>query len=421
VSAARPPDFEPLASADPVPGDPDEIAMLGRRYADTAAEIAQQAANLRKLATAAPGGWKGQAGTVFHTRAADLATRISRAHGRYAAAGNALQRCAGPMSDAQQRAYSAVWQAKSAQQQMSANAPGPPRPAGGPPLTDQQRAQERAHQAAYDGAQVALSRARRDLDDAVGDYHSCASRAARQITATIEHDGLKDSWWDRNFGTLKMIFRIIGAVVLLLVVVGLIIACPWTAPLLLALGLAADTVGTLGTLITATIVIGSAAQLAFDSTAAATGKESWAGVALDLVGLAMLGYGEAVGAAVRSVAGGAAETGAAVAGARAGRAAMGAGCAACCTRSPAEARPRRPRSAGWAPVTGSRRRSRPRPAPGRAWPPRSRRRRRGRRGSYGPWTPRSRRTSPSSTSWTAMLRAYSGSRSREPSPTASPG
>lgn len=65
MSAARPPDFEPLASADPVPGDPDEIAMLGRRYADTAAEIAQQAANLRKLATAAPGGWKGQAGTVF--------------------------------------------------------------------------------------------------------------------------------------------------------------------------------------------------------------------------------------------------------------------------------------------------------------------------------------------------------------------
>jgi hypothetical protein len=60
VSVAQPPDFEPLASGNPVPGDPDEITRLGRRYSDTAAEIARQAANLRKLATAAPGGWKGR-------------------------------------------------------------------------------------------------------------------------------------------------------------------------------------------------------------------------------------------------------------------------------------------------------------------------------------------------------------------------
>jgi hypothetical protein len=36
---ARPPDFEPLASSDPVPGNTDEIVALGRRYTDTAAEI----------------------------------------------------------------------------------------------------------------------------------------------------------------------------------------------------------------------------------------------------------------------------------------------------------------------------------------------------------------------------------------------
>jgi uncharacterized protein YukE len=169
VSAGRPPDFEPLASGDPVPGDPQEIAMLGRRYADTAAEIARQAANLRKLATAAPGGWKGKAGTVFHSHAADLATRISKAHERYATAGKALQACAGPMDDAQQRAYAAVWQAKAAQQQMTANAPGPPRPPGSPPLTDVQKAQQRARQAAYDDAQSSLAQATRRFDEAVSD------------------------------------------------------------------------------------------------------------------------------------------------------------------------------------------------------------------------------------------------------------
>ncbi|HEX5292778.1 MAG TPA: hypothetical protein VFX25_28240, partial [Streptosporangiaceae bacterium] len=67
MSVARPPDFEPLADSDPVPGDPDEISRLGRRYADTAAEIARQAGNLHKLASATPDGWEGLAGPVFRS------------------------------------------------------------------------------------------------------------------------------------------------------------------------------------------------------------------------------------------------------------------------------------------------------------------------------------------------------------------
>ena len=235
MSAARPPDFEPLASGNPVPGDPDEITMLGRRYTDTAAEIARQAANLRKLATAAPGGWKGQAGTVFHSHAADLATRISKAHDRYAAAGKALHDCAGPMQDAQQRAYAAVWQAKSAQQQMAANTPGPPRPPGSPPLTDEQKAQQRTQQAAYGDAQTSLAQATRNFDDAVSDYRSAAARAARQIGSAISHDGLKDSWWDRNFGWISAVFKIIAIVVVVLAVVALLLAMPWSAALIAAM------------------------------------------------------------------------------------------------------------------------------------------------------------------------------------------
>ena len=48
---------------------------------------------------------------MFHSHAADLATRISKAHDRYAATGQALHDCAEQMQDAQQRAYAAVWQA----------------------------------------------------------------------------------------------------------------------------------------------------------------------------------------------------------------------------------------------------------------------------------------------------------------------
>ena len=47
---ARPPDFEPLASSDPVPADIDETAALGRRYTDTAAEIEEHTSELQSPA-----------------------------------------------------------------------------------------------------------------------------------------------------------------------------------------------------------------------------------------------------------------------------------------------------------------------------------------------------------------------------------
>jgi uncharacterized protein YukE len=106
---------------DPVPGDVGEIARLGKRYSDTAAEIARQAGNLRRLASGTPEGWKSKAGTVFASHASDLATRISQARERYEIAGRALTASVEPMYDGQERAYAAVWEAKDAQEQMTAN------------------------------------------------------------------------------------------------------------------------------------------------------------------------------------------------------------------------------------------------------------------------------------------------------------
>jgi uncharacterized protein YukE len=111
-----------------VPGDRDRVAVIARRYRDTAAEIAQQAANLRTLSQQAAGGWKGKAGKVFSSHASDLADRISKAQGRYAATGDALNGWVRPLSDAQDEVYQAVWDAKAAQKQMTANAPPPGQP-----------------------------------------------------------------------------------------------------------------------------------------------------------------------------------------------------------------------------------------------------------------------------------------------------
>ena len=235
---ARPPDFEPLAGSDPVPGEPGTVAALGRRYAQTAQEITQQSASLRKLAGSASAGWKGKSGTVFAAKAEDLAARISRAQARYEAAAQALARCAAPVDDARQRAYAAVWAAKDAEQRMAANAPpaaaltgaSAAAPATGPAPADTPAS--RARSIRYDDASHDLSTARRQFGTAVADYHDAAGAAARAITTEIGRDGLKDSWWDAHFGWVARFFEVVAVAVLVLAVVAIILACPFSAALL---------------------------------------------------------------------------------------------------------------------------------------------------------------------------------------------
>jgi len=306
----KPPDFEPLAGSDPVPGEPDMIAALGRRYAQTAYEIQQQAANLRKLAGGASAGWKGQSGTVFAAKAEDLAARISRAHARYATAAQALARCATPMADAQQRAYAAVWKAKDAEQRMTANAPASQAALAHDPAS-------RAAALRHDEATRDLTVARGQFITAVEDYNTAAGAAARMITAEIGSDGLKDSWWDAHFGWFSGFFKIVAVTVLVLAVVAIILVCPFSAALL---GAAAVEVGT--TTIGWTLFGLTALQAAFDGTAMATGKESWTAFAWDLTALATFGTGKAAEAGVAWLAENSGEVGKAVAARRAGADAM---------------------------------------------------------------------------------------------------
>jgi uncharacterized protein YukE len=321
---AKPPDFEPLAGSDPVPGNTDEISALGKRYTDTATEIAQEAASLQKLASQAPDGWKGQAGTVFASKASDLATRIVAAKERYADTGGALTACANPMYEAQQQAYQAVWQAKDAQQQMTANAPGPPRPPGSKPLTKDQQQAEQTRQDNFSSASGSLSTARTNFDNAVSDYSNAVNRAVNAINNAINNDGLKDSWWDRNFGWISKVFTYIAIAVIVLAVVALIIACPFSAPLLAMIGISAEAAATIGTVLGWTLFAITALQAAFDGYAAATGKESWLAFGLDVFALVTFGFGKYAEVLGKGVVEGAEGTAKVVAGNRAASEAMSA-------------------------------------------------------------------------------------------------
>ena len=327
---SRPADFEPLAGLDPVPADTEEIAALGRRYTDTAAEIKAQAAKLTKLASNTIDGWTGQAAKVFQSHAADLATRISRAQERYGVAGQALSQCAGSMQAAQQDAYAAVWKAKAAQEQMTSSLPLPPPLAGGPPPTADEISAARRRQASYEEASTSLAQARRQFDTAVGEYQAAARRAARAIEAEISHDGLKDSWWDRNFGWISEVMTIVAVVVAVLAIVALLLICPWTAVFIAeflsgALGLfgaeavTATAVASFGSTLGYLVAGLTAVSAIYDGIAAGTGKESWTSFWIDIASLAAFGTGEGAGAFMRVLADGAEDAGKAVAAGRAGR------------------------------------------------------------------------------------------------------
>lgn len=84
----RPGDWQPLADADPVPGDPYDVAGLGRRFRATADLIASASQRLKTMCT--DEFLDSDAGAAFRQRSDDTAGKLTKAYARYAAAATAL-------------------------------------------------------------------------------------------------------------------------------------------------------------------------------------------------------------------------------------------------------------------------------------------------------------------------------------------
>jgi hypothetical protein len=115
---SRPADWTPLAAADPVPGDPVEVALTGAALTQVADQISADVAWLRSLCTAQF--WDSDAGEAFQGQVDDAATKLARAHERYLAAGQALGSSvtgpgyAGALDQAQALSLRALTQAQDA-------------------------------------------------------------------------------------------------------------------------------------------------------------------------------------------------------------------------------------------------------------------------------------------------------------------
>jgi hypothetical protein len=285
-----------LAGEDPVPGDPDQVERIAKRYSDMAEELTRQAGNLRKLATTE--GWDADAGRTFAESAGDLAGKLAKTHGRYAAVASSLKAWAPELHHAQQQADDALIKAKQAQATIDANKPPDQPPAGHAgqtdhPPTPEEVAADRRRQTAYDDGIGSLEAARKQLHDATDhrDYH--AGRAGHAIRDAIDDDGLKDSRWDKFKNWVHEHAKDIKAIA---------DVCSWIATALSVVAIVISFIPVLNFLTPVLLLaagIFTGVALICHTLLALSGDGSWVDVGLDVFAIATLGYGRAASAGLK--------------------------------------------------------------------------------------------------------------------------
>jgi hypothetical protein len=322
---SRPVDWAPLASADPVPGDPVEVALTGGRLMQVAEQISADVTWLRSLCTAQF--WDSDAGRAFEGQVDNAATKLAKAHERYLTAGEALgsglsSGYAGALEQAQALSLQALSQGQQAWSMMRTQlaavevagkgfvpyesapltlSPGLPMldssgnpalmitPAGG-------GAELRAAVSRYNASALEYRTANGWLAEAIAMRDEAAARAAAAIRAALGADGLQDQTggWHDFFSAIDGAFgfaeqhwaQVVGDIATVcswiasvLGVLALIFAfiCPALAAVLEGLALTLTEVATICDLVLAIF-----------------GKGSWMAVGIDLLSLATFGWGRSL-------------------------------------------------------------------------------------------------------------------------------
>ena len=315
----RPADWQPLADADPVPGDPYDVAGLGRQFRATAELIASASQRLKTMCT--DEFWDSDAGAAFRQRSDDTAGKLSKAYARYDAAAAALgtdpgdaspstparPNYAGSLEEAQAqsaRALPAAQDAAATQRAVMSQLQAYPQILAPDSLVPD--GSGRLRPALLDPPEVLALK--RHYNAAAGDLASAAAMLARAmqlrdaaaanasglIASVIDSDGLGDSWWDHvtsfideHAALLSTISAIAGWVATACGTLALVVG--WIPVVGQALA------AVLGTVALAASVV----ALISDVLLEIGGKGSWADIALDVIAVASFGLGRAAAGALR--------------------------------------------------------------------------------------------------------------------------
>ncbi|MFF8458760.1 putative T7SS-secreted protein [Streptomyces albidoflavus] len=292
-------------SSDPVPGDPEDVARLGRELRRTADAIEKQAGEIKALASVEA--WKSKTAEEYRDQAKGASDKLRKAFRRYDEASRALgttvdadvcsNQYASELARAQKMADKALSDAETADEDRrtakSALAAQPDDTPKDDPAT-------KRHEKAEENADSALKAAKDAVDAAKSIRDAAAKRAADAIHDVIEDDGLKDGWKDKfqnwvheNSGWLKEISKWAGRIALAAGVLAL--AVGWI-PVIGQIAAAA---------LNAVALLASVTALAVDLVLYLGGEGSLKAVLLDAVGVATFGLGRAAIAGGKAVAAGA--------------------------------------------------------------------------------------------------------------------
>lgn len=264
--------WQPLGwDTDPVPGDPEVITEEARLLASVAEQINGQIDALKKISSDQTN--FGKTADAIRSSASDLVGTLQVVAERYQRVSSALTGWVGELEQAQSMSIRALDQAEAPYAQLNQVVA---LPSGGNLTAAQQQGIEKYH-AAMQRAQGAVDDAKALLNQAISLRDQQGGYYASKINGAAD-DALRDSRWDKfkswvsdNAGWLKKLAKVLGDIVAVLALVCLLI--PGVDLLLIA------------------AIALTAMLLVVHTMLAATGNGSWLDVAIDVIGIATLGYG----------------------------------------------------------------------------------------------------------------------------------
>ncbi|MFF3488119.1 putative T7SS-secreted protein [Streptomyces sp. NPDC002701] len=292
-------------ASDPIPGDPEEVAKLGRDLRKTAESIRKQADEIKALSGVEA--WKSKAADEFRKEAEEAEGKLRKAFKRYDAAADALgekvveggpsKQYASELHRAQKMADKALRDAQDAESEQKTSTGAVDRLPKDTASDDPERKKLEKRQEA---AASAMERAKKDLEAAKDIRDAAAETARKSIRYAIDNDGLKDGGWDKfkdwvhdNADWMKTWIDRLGWVATICGTLSLLVG--WIPVIGQAL---AGILGTIALLATLVSLVGHLVL-------ALAGEGSWFDVALDVVGLATFGIGRGAMAGARGAVSGA--------------------------------------------------------------------------------------------------------------------
>ncbi|MEU6768923.1 hypothetical protein ABZ916_41220 [Streptomyces sp. NPDC046853] len=296
--AGRPRDWHPVADSDPVPGDADRVANLGKKLRKTADELEKQIRNIKAVSEVEA--WDSKAGKEFREKAKGNVKKLEAAFKRYDTAADAFgsevtevggrfddklhakpKNYASDLNRAQEMADLALKEAQDAEERKSANQKSldalSDKDKGKKDSADSKEDKKKLEEA-RDSAGDAIEAAREKINQAKKVRDDAAKRARDAIEDVIADDSLKDGFWESLVDDIKGITELISTVCgILSLVVG------WIPVIGQALAGVLGAIAMIATLITTICTIIQVFQ----------GNADWMDVGLAAVGFLLMGVGKA--------------------------------------------------------------------------------------------------------------------------------